>query len=410
MTEQPFVIVGGGLAGAKGAEALREQGYDGPLVLIGDEPDRPYERPPLSKGYLLGNDERDSAFVHDEGWYARHDVDLRLGTTVVEIDPRTHTVVQDDGGTVRYAKLLLATGSSPRRLSIPGADAAGVYYLRRLPDSDAIKAAVGSVRRLLVVGGGWIGLEVTAAARTAGVEVTIVEAQELPLLGPLGPELARVFADLHTAHGVTLRTGVGIERFTVDGDGVSGAVLADGGRLEADAVVVGVGAVPNLQLAAAAGLRVRSGVVVDARLQSSDPDIVAAGDIAEADHPLLGAGIRVEHWANALNQPAVAASTMLGGDAVYDELPYFYTDQYDLGMEFHGLVTPDNYDEVAYRGDVAAREFVSFWLREGRVVAGMNVNVWDVGEPIKALIRSGNPVDEVKLANPAVPLDEVYDT
>ncbi len=259
MTEQAFVIVGGGLAAAKGAEALRDQGYDGPLVLIGDEPDRPYERPPLSKDYLLGNAERDSAFVHDAGWYAEHDVDLRLGTTVVEIDPRTHTVVQDDGGTVRYAKLLLATGSSPRRLTIPGADAARVHYLRRLPDSDAIKATIASVRRLLVVGGGWIGLEVAAAARTSGVEVTIVEAQELPLLGPLGPELARVFADLHTEHGVTLRTGVGVERFTVDADGVSGAVLGDGSRIEADAVVVGIGAAPNLQLAAAAGLRVHSG-------------------------------------------------------------------------------------------------------------------------------------------------------
>lgn len=407
MTEQPFVIVGGGLAGAKGAEALRDQGYDGPLVLVGDEPDRPYERPPLSKGYLLGADDRDSAFVHDAAWYAEHDVDLRLGSTVVEIDPGRHTVVHDDGRTLRYAKLLLATGSSPRRLTLPGADAAGVHYLRRLPDSDAVKSALASVRRLLVVGGGWIGLEVAAAARTAGVEVTIVETQELPLLGALGPELARVFADLHVEHGVTLRTGASVERFTVDGEQVSGAVLADGGRLETDAVVVGIGAVPNLQLAAAAGLRVHSGVVVDARLQSSDPDIVVAGDIAEADHPLLGPGIRVEHWANALNQPAVAASTMLGGDAVYDELPYFFTDQYDLGMEFHGLVRPGGYDDVVYRGDVAAREFVSFWLRDGRVVAGMNVNVWDVGEPVKALIRSGEPVDVARLTDTAVPLEEI---
>lgn len=407
VTEQPFVIVGGGLAGAKGAEALRDQGYTGPLVLIGEEPDRPYERPPLSKEYLLGKAERDGAFVHDAGWYAEHDVDLRLGTRVIEIDPRTHTVVQEDGGTVRYAKLLLATGSSPRRLSIPGADANGVHYLRKLPDSDAIKATIGSIRRLVVVGGGWIGLEITAAAREAGVEVTVVETQELPLIGPLGPELAQVFADLHTEHGVTLLTNAGVERFTEGPDGVSGAVLADGTRLEADAVVVGVGAVPNLQLAAGAGLLIRSGVVTDARLQSSDPDIVVAGDIAEADHPLLGPGIRVEHWANALNQPAVAASTMLGGDAVYDELPYFFTDQYDLGMEFHGLVTKDDYDDVVYRGDVGTREFIAFWLREGRVVAGMNVNVWDVGEPIKTLIRSQQPVDLARLTDTGVPLEDV---
>ncbi|PZF79234.1 NAD(P)/FAD-dependent oxidoreductase [Jiangella anatolica] len=407
MTEQRFVIVGGGLAAAKGAEALRDQGYDGPLVLIGDEPDLPYERPPLSKGYLLGKDERDGAFVHDEAWYAEHDVELRLGTRVVEIDPARHTAGLDDGTSLGYAKLLLATGSSPRRLTIPGADAAGVHYLRRLPDSDAIEAMIASVRRLLVIGGGWIGLEVAAAARESGVEVTIVEAQELPLLGPLGPELARVFADLHTEHGVTLRTGAGVERFTVEGDAVSGAVLADGTQLAADAVVVGIGAAPNLELASGAGLRVRSGVVTDARLQSSDPDIVVAGDIAEADHPLLGPGIRVEHWANALNQPAVAASTMLGGDAVYDELPYFYTDQYDLGMEFHGLVTPDGYDDVVYRGDVAAREFIAFWLRDGHVVAGMNVNVWDVGDPIKALIRSGERVDVERLTDTGVPLEEI---
>ncbi|TDE10959.1 NAD(P)/FAD-dependent oxidoreductase [Jiangella asiatica] len=409
MTEQPFVIVGAGLAGAKAAEALRDQGFTGRVMLIGDEEDRPYERPPLSKDYLGGRAERDSAFVHDAGWYAEHEVDLRLGTAVVEVDPDRRKVVLADDTTVPYARLLLATGSSPRPLRVPGADADGVHYLRRLGDSDRIKAAIAAAERMVVVGGGWIGLEVTAAAREAGVEVTVVESAELPLIGPLGPELARVFADLHTEHGVTLRTNAQVERFTVDGSGVSGAVLADGTQLPADAVVVGIGAAPNLQLAAAAGLRVRSGVVTDSSLRSSNPDIMAAGDIAEADHPVLGPGIRVEHWANALNQPAVAAATMLGRDAVYDELPYFFTDQYDLGMEFHGLVTPGGYNRVVYRGDVAGREFIAFWLLDGRVVAGMNVNVWDVGEPIKALIRSGQAVDEVELIHPDVALEHVLE-
>ncbi|WP_026874691.1 NAD(P)/FAD-dependent oxidoreductase [Jiangella gansuensis] len=410
MTAQPFVIVGAGLAGAKAAEALREQGYTGPVVLIGDEPDLPYERPPLSKDYLTGKAERDAAFVHDADWYTDHDIDLRLGQAVVEIDPDRRTVTLADDTRVGYARLLLATGSSARPLRVPGADADGVHYLRRLGDSDRIKAAIASSERMVVIGGGWIGLEVTAAAREAGVDVTVVESGDLPLAGALGPELARVFAGLHTEHGVTLRTNAQVERFTVDGSRVSGAVLADGTQLPADAVVVGIGAAPNLHLAAAAGLRVRRGVVVDSALRTSNPDITAAGDIAEADHPLLGPGVRVEHWATALNQPAVAAATMLGRDAVYDELPYFFTDQYDLGMEFHGLVTPGGYDRVVYRGDVPGREFIAFWLRDGRVVAGMNVNVWDVGEPIKALIRSGQLVDEVRLIHPDVPLDQILES
>ena len=396
-----FVIIGGGLAGAKAAEALRDQGFDGDLVLIGEEPHRPYERPPLSKDYLAGKSGRDEVFVHPSQWYSEHRVDLRLGATATAIDRAAHEVRLADGGTVGYDKLLLATGASPRRLPIPGADTA--LYLRRVEDSEAIKAAFGSGRRLVVIGGGWIGLEVAAAAQQAGTDVTVVEVADLPLLRVLGPEIAAVFADLHRANGVDLRLGTQVG--AVEDGGVR---LADGTVLPADAVVIGVGVAPNTALASDAGLDVEDGVLVDASLRTSDPDVFAAGDVARALHPLLGKHIRVEHWANALNQPAVAAAAMLGRtDAAYDELPYFYTDQFDLGMEYLGYVEPGGYDRVVVRGDTATREFIAFWLSGGRVLAGMNVNVWDVTEPIKALIRSGAAVDPDRLADPAVPLESV---
>jgi 3-phenylpropionate/trans-cinnamate dioxygenase ferredoxin reductase component len=390
-----FVIVGGGLAGAKGAEALRDQGFDGDIVLVAQEPDRPYERPPLSKDYLMGKAERDSIFVHSENWYAEHKVDLRLGVSATAIDRGAHSVALSDGTSIGYDKVLLATGSSPRHL--PGAE--GVLYLRRVEDSERLKAVIASSSRLLVIGAGWIGLEATAAAREAGVEVTVLEAAELPLLAAIGPEVARVFADLHAAHGVDLRFGVKVDQ--VDATSVR---LTDGTVLEADAVLVGIGATPNLELARNAGLDVDNGVLVDAGLRTSDPDIFAAGDIAAELHPLLGRRIRVEHWANALNQPAVAATNMIGGDATYDELPYFYTDQYDLGMEYVGDIS--GYDRVVFRGDVPHREFIAFWLKDNRVLAGMNVNIWDVTDPIKALIRSGRAVDPDRLADPRVPLED----
>jgi len=395
-----FVIIGGGLAGAKAAEALRDSGFDGDLVLIGDEQHRPYERPPLSKDYLAGKSSRDDVFVHPAQWYAEHGVDLRLGDAATAIDRAARTVRLADGGTVGYDKLLLATGSSPRRLQVPGGDTA--HYLRRLEHSESIRATFGAGRRLVVVGAGWIGLEVAAAARQAGTDVTVVEVLELPLLRVLGREIATVFADLHRANGVDLRFGAQVREL-----GPGGVALADGTELPADAVVVGVGITPNTGLALDAGLNVDNGVLVDASLRSSDPDIFAAGDVANAQHPFLGRHIRVEHWANALNQPAVAAAAMLGRDAAYDELPYFYTDQYDLGMEYVGYVEPDGYDRVVIRGDAAAREFIAFWLAGDRVLAGMNVNIWDVTEPIKALIRSRTVVDPERLADPDTPLEHL---
>jgi 3-phenylpropionate/trans-cinnamate dioxygenase ferredoxin reductase subunit len=402
-----YVIAGAGLAGAKAAETLRAEGFDGPVVLIGDETERPYERPTLSKEYLQGKAERETIFVHPQAWYADNQVELRLGSPVTGIDRAAREVTLADGSQVGYAKLLLATGSAPRLLTVPGADADGVLYLRRVGDSDQIRTAFQSASRVAVIGAGWIGLEATAAARAAGAEVTVLEAAELPLLRVLGREVAQVFADLHRQHGVDLRFGVGVEEITVTGGRASGVRLADGSQVEADVVIVGVGITPNSQLAEAAGLETGNGITVDASLKSSDPDIFAAGDVASAYHPLLGRHIRVEHWANALNQPQAAARAMLGQDVAYDRVPYFYTDQYDLGMEYAGYVEPGGYDQVVFRGEVDKREFVAFWLSGGRVLAGMNVNVWDVNDAIQDLVRGGQTVDPARLADTDVPLDQV---
>ncbi|MFF2660533.1 NAD(P)/FAD-dependent oxidoreductase [Kitasatospora sp. NPDC058032] len=405
--QRPFVIVGASLGGAKAAQALREAGYTGGIVLIGDEHERPYERPPLSKGYLLGKTDREKIYVHPPQWYAEHDVTLRLGTPVVAIDPAAHTVTLADDGRVEYAKLLLTTGSVPRRLPVPGAEQEGVHYLRRVEDSERIRGAFREGARVVVVGAGWIGLETAAAARTAGAEVTVLEAAELPLLRVLGHEVAQVFADLHRDHGVDLRFGVQVTELTGEGGRVTGVRLADGTTVAADAVVVGVGIAPTTALAEAAGLTVDNGIKTDEHLRTSDPDIHAAGDVANAYHPLFGRHLRVEHWANALNQPQTAARAMLGEDAVYDRVPYFFTDQFDLGMEYTGYVEPGGYDRVVFRGDPATREFIAFWLSGGRVLAGMNVNVWDVTDPIRELVRSGRPVDVKALADPAVPLTDL---
>jgi 3-phenylpropionate/trans-cinnamate dioxygenase ferredoxin reductase component len=400
-----FVIVGASLAGAKAAEALRKEGFGGQVVLIGQERCYPYERPPLSKDYLQGNAERNAIFVHEDGWYAEHSVDLRLSTAVTAIDRARREVTLADSEGVGYDKLLLTTGAMPRLLPVPGAGAEGVFYLRSVDDSERIREILPSASRVAIVGAGWIGLEVAAAAKIAGAEVTILEAAALPLLQVLGPEVATVFAGLHREHDVDFRFGVSVAEILVSDGRASGVRLADGTEVGADAVIIGIGVAPAVQLAEAAGLEVRDGVVTDAALRTSDPDIYAAGDVARAFHPKLGTHIRVEHWANALNQPAAAARAMLGQDVTYDRLPFFFTDQYDLGMEYTGYVEPGGYDRVVFRGDLGKREFIAFWLSQGRLLAGMNVNVWDVSEQIGRLISAGNPVDPDRLADPAVPLE-----
>ena len=400
-----FVVVGGGLAGAKAAETLRSEGFDGRVVLVAEEAEVPYERPPLSKGYLLGSAEREKARVHEVGWYDEHDVELRTGVRAVGLDADKHSVELDSGESLAYDKLLLATGSSPRRLSLPGADLDGVRYLRTLPDSDRLLADLaGGGRRIVIVGAGWIGLEVAAAARTYGNMVAVVEPQPTPLHAALGPEMGAYFARLHQRHDVDLRTGTGVAEFR--GTGSVAAVVTDSGdEIPADLVLVGVGAAPNTGLAEAAGLEVDHGVVTDAALRTSAPDVFAAGDVASSFHPLYGRHVRVEHWANALNGGPAAARSMLGQDVSYDRVPYFFTDQYDLGMEYSGLGGPE--DTVVCRGNPEDGEFIAFWLSGGRVVAGMNVNVWDVTDPIQKLIRSGRDVPAERLADRDVPLEEL---
>ncbi len=407
-TPSSVVIIGGGLAGAKAAEALRDNGFTGPVTLIGNESDLPYERPPLSKSYLMGEAPFEDAVVLSADWYADNNVELRMSTAAASFDPASHTVALADGTSLDYGALLLATGSVPRRLSVPGADAEGVLCLRSHADSDAIREQFGRGKRLVIIGAGWIGLEVAAAARGAETEVTIVEMARLPLLGVLGSQLGQVFADLHTAHGVDLRLGTTLSEITVDAGRASGVRLGDGTTIPADAVVVGVGVTPEVSLAEAAGLAVENGVLVDASLRTSDPDVYAVGDIANHDHPVLGSRVRVEHWAAALNQPAAAVAAMLGEDAVYTELPYFFSDQYDLGMEYIGLAPEGSYEQVVVRGDLPGREFVAFWLDgEHRIKAAMNVNVWDVVDEVKPLITNATVVDPGRLADPDVAYSDV---
>lgn len=399
------MVVGGGLAGAKAVEELRERGFEGRVVLLAGEPHLPYERPPLSKDYLKTGEGLDDAFPHDEGWYAEHDVEVRTGTRVTGLDREAHEVVLDGGERLGYDRVLLATGSSPRRLDLPGAELDGVLTLRTIEDSDRLRAALTKGRRVVLVGGGWIGLEVASAAREAEAEVTVLEALDLPLVRVLGQRVARVFADLHRDHGVDLRTNVSIEELTGEDGRVTGVRLGDGTVVEADVVVVGIGATPNVDLAAGAGLEVDNGVLADAVGRTGDPDVFVVGDVANVEHPFLGRRVRVEHWANALNQPKVVVAAMLDQDGPEPDLPFFFSDQYDLGLEYRGLGAPD--DDVVVRGDLPGREFLAFWLHDGAVAAGMNVNVWDVGDAVEALIRSSKPVDPDRLADPGVPLENL---
>jgi 3-phenylpropionate/trans-cinnamate dioxygenase ferredoxin reductase component len=404
MSEQTFMIVGASLTGAKAAEELREQGFDGRVVMLGSELERPYERPPLTKDYLRGESAREKAYVHEDGFYEEHAIELETGATVAAIDPGASRLTLEDGRELRFDRLLIATGAEPRRIPVAGAELGGVHYLRTLADCDVLRERLDAGGRVVVVGAGWIGSEFAASARQRGLEVTVLDPLTLPNERIFGTEIGTFYRDLHARHGIDLALGEGVASF--EGDGAVERVRTSAGRaIECDFVVVGIGVVPRVELAQNAGLAVDNGVLVDDKLQTSAPNVFAAGDVARAWHPFYGERIRVEHWANALHQGPAAAQAMLGQHVGYDRTPYFYSDQYDVGMEYSGYAP--EWDEVVFRGDRDAGEFVAFWLKDGRVIAGMNVNVWDVNEHVQALIRARETADAGALSDPDTPLESL---
>ncbi|MGH2865857.1 MAG: NAD(P)/FAD-dependent oxidoreductase [Solirubrobacteraceae bacterium] len=396
MSKRTFIIVGASLTGAKAAETLREEGFGGRVVLLGVEPERPYERPPLSKEYLRGESPREQAYVHEEGFYAQHEIELQTDTAVTAIDPGRSRLTLAGGRELAYDRLLLATGAEPRQLPIAGAELDGICYLRTLAECDALRERLARGGHVVVVGAGWIGSEFAASARQQGLQVTMIDPVALPNERIFGAEIGGFYRDVHARHGIELLLGEGVASF--EGDRTLARVRTSGGRvIDCDFAVVGVGAAPRVQLAEDAGLDVEDGILVNEKLQSSAPNVFAAGDVARAWHPFYGQRIRVEHWSNALNQGPAAARAMLGEPVSYERIPYFFSDQYEVGMEYSGYAP--EWDQVVFRGDREGGEFIAFWRLDGRVVAGMNVNVWDVNEQIQALIRSRRPVDAAELAD-----------
>ncbi len=399
MSSDGLVIIGASVAGAMAAEAARHEGWSEPIRLVGRESHLPYERPPLSKGALIGRVPPSAAQVRPGSFYATNEIDLILGTTAGNMSLADKTVELEGGRRLAFERLVLATGSSPRSLPVPGGNLPGVHTLRSLDDMLAIRDELFAGRRVGVVGGSWIGTEVAASARQRGCEVFIVEPMHALLERVLGAEVGQYYAELHRSHGVELRFGVGVDG--IDGrDHVEGVRFADGKTAEADVVVVGVGVRPEIELAAAAGLETGQGVLVDARLASSHPDVFAAGDIAEAQHPTVGRRIRVEHWANAMSQGSVAGANAAGAQRVHDRIPYFFSEQYDSSMEYSGWPFP--WDKVVFRGDPADGAFVAFYLRESQLVAGITINVGGVIEQVQRIIREGGAVDVAQLADVSV--------
>jgi 3-phenylpropionate/trans-cinnamate dioxygenase ferredoxin reductase subunit len=366
------VIVGAGLAGATAARTLREEGFDGHLVLVGAERHPPYERPPLSKDYLRGESQQVAAYVEPERYWVEHDVELRSGLTVSQVDLANGRVELADSASLGFDRLLLAPGAEPRTLAIPGSDLAGVVTLRSFADADHIRELAREAGRVLVVGGGWIAAEVAASLRVLGREVTWALRGRRALEGALGPEVAEVYQGLHDEHGVTVLPGT--EIVALDGsDVVRRARTASGDWLDADLVVVAIGVMPRTELLRSAGWAIADGIAVDGRLATSDPRVFAADDAALVPHPVLGDSLRVEHWGAALAQGEHAGRAMLGDARPYDHLPYYFSDQYETGLEFWG--DPARRGDMVVRGDLDARSFTAFWHDAGKVNAVLNMHV-----------------------------------
>ncbi len=408
MPKPTVVIVGAGLAGATCATELRERGFDGRIMLIGAEQHHPYIRPPLSKEFLKGDAGFDDALVHPAAWYADNSVELVPETTAGSFDPGAHELFLAGGARITYDGLVLATGASARPLGVPGSGHGAVFTLRTVEDSEWMRSAleVGG-RRVVVVGSGWIGLETAAAARGYGNDVTVVGRSEIPLSAAIGPELGRVFETLHRDNGVDFRNGASVVAVDGEDEGPRQVVTGTGERIPADIVIVGIGAAPNTLVAERSRLALDNGIPVDEGMRTVIEDVYAIGDVANPILPAIGRRLRSEHWANAIAGGTVAARNILGEGVAYEDIPYLYSDQFDLGMEYSGYPPLADGARVVYRGDVDAREFIAFWLRDERVVAGMNVNVWDVNEQVQRLIRSGEPVDVARLTDPGVDLASV---
>lgn len=394
------VIVGGGLAAARCATTLRDEGFQGGVTVIGSEDLLPYERPPLSKGYLAGGTSREELLVHGQSWYANHDVEVRTSQTVTSIDRLGAKVMLASGEEMTYDHLILATGSVPRRLPVAGAELA--LTLRNLQDSDRLKSTFGRASSLAIIGAGWIGLEVAATARQAGLEVTVIDHASLPLEGVLGHDIASYFASLHRDHGVDLRMTATVQEVLTDGQQAVG-VRFDDTMVHADAVLMAVGAEPAVGLARAADLMIGDGIIADENFRTSDPSIQAIGDVARVRNVLLGTSVRVEHWDNAIRQGAAAATALLGRRTPYDWHPYFFTDQYDLGMEYVGHGAPG--DGIVIRGSLESGAFIAFWIRDEIVTAAMNVNIWDVNATLRAIV--GQRVSSQRLSDEEVSLDSL---
>ncbi|MFJ2619331.1 NAD(P)/FAD-dependent oxidoreductase [Glutamicibacter sp. NPDC087344] len=402
MNPETIVVIGAGLAAATLVRELRARGYDGVLRVIGDESALPYERPPLSKGFLQGADEVADFTVNTAAWYAENHVDLRLDTRAISIDRKHQHVVLADGTTIDYDALVLATGARSRlggSEPMAGHDLPGVHLLRTLKDAQALKEQITDGTQVAVIGSGWIGMEVAASSRALGARVTVYSPDDLPLAKVFGERFGHHLLELHQRHGVDVRTGTRVQGIELVDRHLQ--VVSDAGSSRAEVVLLAIGAVPNVELAETAGLEVDRGVIVDASLRSSDSKILVIGDAAQAFNTRLRRQLQVEHWDNAIRQGKLAAATLLGADESYDWLPYFFTDQFDLGMEYVGDAKAT--DETVVRG--TENEFVIFWLRERRITAAANVNIWDVNDTLRALV--GREIDPARLADDSITLEEL---